>query len=101
MGPAGQGSQTGRGAGYCRGNAAPGAAPAGCRCFGGGRGRGEGKERGRHGRRNMFYATGLTGGQRAAAAEQTAKMSAEPAEQDEIALLTARAAELAAALQQV
>ena len=61
-GPLGMGPMTGRAAGYCAGFAAPGFmnAPGG-RGFGprgGGRGRGW---------RNWFYATGLTGWQRAAA----------------------------------
>ena len=59
-GPAGFGPMTGRGAGFCAGYPVPGYAnPAGGRGFGffghgGGRGR-----------RNWFYATGLTGWQRA------------------------------------
>lgn len=61
-GPAGMGPMTGRAAGYCAGYGVPGFMnPA----FGGGywgRGRGGGR-----GRRNWFYATGLTGWQRAAA----------------------------------
>ena len=60
-GPMGMGPMTGRAAGYCAGNAAPGSADAvpGRGSFGrrGGRGRG---------RRNWFCATGLTGWQRAA-----------------------------------
>lgn len=59
-GPMGMGPLTGRAAGYCTGSAVPGfmSAPGG----GGFRGRGGGR-----GRRNWFYATGLTGWQRAAA----------------------------------
>ena len=62
-GPAGMGPMTGRAAGYCAGYAAPGYAnPVGGRgLWGGGRGGGGGR-----GRRNRFYATGLTGWQRAA-----------------------------------
>lgn len=64
-GPAGTGPMTGRAAGYCAGNAAPGfASAAGGRGFGGG-GYGGGRGRGR-GRRNWFHATGLPGWQRAA-----------------------------------
>ena len=59
-GPAGMGPMTGRGAGYCAGYPAPGYANAG---FGRGFGRGRG---GGWGRRNWFYATGLTGWQRGA-----------------------------------
>ncbi len=60
-GPVGMGPMTGRAAGYCAGFAVPGFMNAlGRRGFGrrgGGRGRG---------RRNWFFATGLTGWQRAA-----------------------------------
>jgi len=59
-GPAGLGPMTGRAAGYCAGNAAPGFVNRGGG-FGGGRGRGGGR-----GWRNCFYATGLPGWQRAA-----------------------------------
>jgi len=57
---------TGRAAGYCAGNPVPGFVNApGGRGFGVGRGFGGG--RGGRGWRNQFYATGLTGWQRAAA----------------------------------
>ena len=62
-GPTGMGPMTGRAAGYCAGLPNPGfiSAP-------GGRGfRGRGFGGGGRGRRNWFYATGLTGRQRAAA----------------------------------
>jgi len=60
-GPAGMGPMTGRAAGYCAGYAVPGYMnPIPGRGFWG-RGRGGG-----WGRRNWFYATGLTGWQRAA-----------------------------------
>ena len=61
-GPAGMGPMTGRAAGYCAGYPVPGFMnPIPGRGFGGwGRGRGGG-----WGRRNWFYATGLTGWQRA------------------------------------
>ena len=57
-GPTGMGPMTGRAAGYCAGLPTPGFinAPGGRGFGGGGRGR-----------RNRFYATGLTGRQRAAA----------------------------------
>jgi len=56
-GPMGMGPMTGRAAGYCAGYPTPGfASPYG----GGGFGRGGGR-----GRRRWFYATGLTGWQRA------------------------------------
>lgn len=60
-GPAGMGSMTGRGAGYCAGYSAPGYAnPGGGRSFGGGRGMFGGRGRGR-GFRNQYYATGQPG----------------------------------------
>jgi len=62
-GPAGMGPMTGRAAGYCAGYPVPGYMnPVGGRGFRGwGRGLGGGR-----GWRNWFYATGLTGWQRAA-----------------------------------
>lgn len=61
-GPMGMGSMTGRAAGYCAGYGVPGYMnPVGGRGFWG-RGRGGGGR----GWRNQFYATGLTGWQRAA-----------------------------------
>jgi len=61
-GPGGMGPMTGRAAGYCAGYSVPGYMnPIGGRGYWGwGRGRGGG-----WGRRNWFYATGLTGWQRA------------------------------------
>lgn len=62
-GPMGMGPMTGRAAGFCAGNGAPGYAnPVGGRC-GGGFGRGRGGMGGGFGRgfRNMFFATGLPG----------------------------------------
>ena len=69
MGPQGMGPMTGRGMGFCAVAAAPGFITVPGRGFGMGcgrgfRGRGAG---GGRGWRNMFYATGLTGWQRAAA----------------------------------
>jgi len=59
-GPGGMGPMTGRAAGYCAGYPAPGFMnPIPGRGFGGG-----GRGRGGWGRRNQFYATGLTGWQR-------------------------------------
>jgi len=67
-GPAGLGPMTGRAAGYCAGYPVPGYMnPIPSRGFWGwgrGRGRGGGRGGGR-GWRNWFYATGLTGWQRA------------------------------------
>ena len=60
-GPGGMGPMTGRAAGYCAGYPAPGFMnPIPGRGFGGG-----GRGGGGWGRRNRFYATGLTGWQRA------------------------------------
>lgn len=59
-GPEGMGPMTGRGAGYCAGNAVPGFNNPGVGrggFIGGGRGRGRGF-------RNQYYATGMTGWQR-------------------------------------
>jgi hypothetical protein len=68
-GPAGLGPMTGRAAGYCGGFGVPGymnpIPGRGFRPGGWGRGRGGGRGGGR-GWRNWFYATGLTGWQRAA-----------------------------------
>ena len=60
-GPAGLGPRTGRGAGSCGGSGVPGSVnrAGGFGFFGGGRGGGG------RGWRNQFYATGLTGWQRA------------------------------------
>lgn len=78
-GPMGAGPMTGRAAGLCTGNVAPGFANTpggrgfggGGGGFGGGRGGGGGGGggggRGGRGRRNRFHATGLTGWQRAEA----------------------------------
>lgn len=68
-GPMGLGPMTGRGAGYCGGRVA---------VQGAGRGLGlgfRGAGRGGYGRRNMFYATGLTGWQRAAQAAAPAQVA--------------------------
>lgn len=62
-GPSGMGPMTGRAAGYCAGQGAPGFMnPIPGRGFGGG-----GRGGGGRGRRNQFYATGLYGWQRATA----------------------------------
>lgn len=61
-GPTGMGPMSGRRLGYCAGFETPGYAnPAPRRGFGMGFGRGRGFGGGGHGRRNMFYATGLPG----------------------------------------
>lgn len=59
-GPMGMGPMTGRAAGYCAGYSAPGYAN-----FVPGRGRGFGRRGRGRGWRNGYYATGLTGWQRA------------------------------------
>lgn len=67
-GPAGAGPMTGRAAGYCAGYYAPGSMNpigGGPGFWGAGRGGGRGGGGG-WGRRNWFYATGLTGWQRGA-----------------------------------
>ena len=69
-GPRGMGPMAGRAAGFCAGFGMPGHMnPIPGRGFGMGfgRGRGFGGRGGGRGWRNMFYATGLTGWQRAAA----------------------------------
>lgn len=63
-GPAGMGSMTGRGMGWCVGNAGPGLGR-----MGPGVGPGLGRGRGGWGRRNWFYATGLTAWQQAGMAQ--------------------------------
>lgn len=65
-GPMGQGPRTGRGAGYCSGYNMPGYANPlpGQGFWGRGPGRGGRMGGGGRGRRNWFYATGLTGWQR-------------------------------------
>ena len=70
MGPAGMGPMTGRAVGRCAGYPGPGSMnliPGSGFC---GRGRGGGR-----GRRNWFYATGLTGWQRAAMGQPAFAMS--------------------------
>ncbi len=62
-GPGGMGSMTGRGAGFCAGYPMPGFTNP---VAGWGYGLGRGGGRGGRGRRNRFYATGLTGWQRTA-----------------------------------
>jgi hypothetical protein len=91
-GPMGMGPVSGRGAGYCAGYDAPGfAQPAGGRGFGRGRGRGfrGGGFGGGRGWRNRFWATGLTGWQRAGA-----QAPIDPAPHDNRQALQAQAAAL-------
>jgi hypothetical protein len=112
-GPMGAGPQTGRSAGYCAGKQTPGFASApGGRGSGGGRRLGAGGGRGGRGRRNQFYATGLTGRQRAAAGAPASGSAAEatpptdaaptsPASEDELAQLKRGAEGLVDALEKL
>jgi len=99
-GPMGMGPRTGRGAGFCAGFAVPGFVNRG---FGGGwfgRGRGGGR-----GWRNMFYATGLTGWQRAAAAVAPQDPAVAPpqptSDEQELELLKRQAEAAATTLEEV
>lgn len=92
-GPNGAGPLTGRGAGYCAGYNVPGYANGGG--FGGGRGgRGGGFGGGGWGRRNRFYATGLTGWQRAEMMEPVAPAYVPPVPVDPEAAKAARLVDL-------
>jgi hypothetical protein len=86
MGPAGMGPMSGRGAGFCAGYGMPGY----MNPFGGrgawGAGLGLGRGRGR-GHRNMFWATGLTGWQRAAMAAPPAYPFTQPEPEQELSAL--------------
>lgn len=97
-GPMGAGPRTGRGAGYCSGSPAPGFVRAGF---------GRGRRGGGRGWRNMFFATGLTGRQRAATAGSDAAATPtnvpptsenNPTELDQ---LRQQAASVAASLEQI
>lgn len=105
-GPTGKGPRTGRAAGYCSGSSVPGYANSPGR--GGMRGPGRGGRGGRgpggRGWRNMFYATGLTGWQRAMADQPEPEPPGAAPERhvdEELALLRAQAEETAAALNQI
>ena len=71
MGPAGMGPMTGRAAGFCAGYATPGFINPIFGRGGWGSGGGWGRGGGGWGRRNWFYAMGLTGWQRSAYAYPT------------------------------
>lgn len=75
-GPTGMGSMTGRAAGYCAGFGVPGFMNNQARGFARG-GFGMGRGRG-FGRRYQFYATGLTGWQRAAGVAYADPMFSQP-----------------------
>lgn len=98
-GPMGMGPMTGRGAGFCAGYGVPGVIRGG---FFGGRGHGRG---GRW--RNRYYATGLTGWQRAAMSPAVGAMPAQDTsatpvpEEVELQSLRAQAETAAATLDQV
>jgi len=101
-GPMGAGPMTGRAAGYCAGNEGSGSANAlGGRGFGGGRGCGGGGGRGRRARRNRFYATGLSGWQRAAAAPTEPAVAPAVSEEEGLSLLKRQADGLAGALDEL
>ncbi len=103
-GPWGFGPMTGRGVGFCAGYAAPGSASfAPGRGFWGRGGRGGGR-----GWRNRFYATGLTGWQRAAwgwpgfgAGSPSAYASPATSQEQELSLLKQQAQGLAQTLEQI
>ncbi len=97
-GPMGQGPRTGRGAGFCSGYPVPGYMnPAGW--WGGGGRRGGGGR----GWRNRFYATGLTGWQRAAGwpAMNAGLPAGAPPGPEEIQSLRDQAAGLQSALEAI
>jgi hypothetical protein len=102
-GPLGMGPMSGRAAGYCAGYSVPGYAhPGAGRGYGfWGRGRGGGR-----GWRNRFYATGLTGWQRAAfgwpgSGAPYAPHTAGPATAEEVELLKQQAEGMEKALAEV
>lgn len=103
----GTGSMTGRRAGFCAGYGAPGYAnllPGRGGGAGFGRGRGGGGRGGGRGWRNMVYATGLPGWQRAAAAWPMTggvPSHAEPATGRELEALKIQAANLEGALGEI
>ena len=88
-GPMGQGPMTGRRMGYCTGADVPGyaSAPGRGMGFGGGGGWGGGGR----GHRNMFYATGLYGWQRAGAVPPIPPVPASVSREDEIEALKRQA----------
>ena len=99
-GPMGIGPMTGRGRGFCGGSGAPGFVSLGP---GIGFGRGRGCRGGGHGRRNMFYATGLTGRQRAAMGTQStgAGIDADITKNQEIEALKQQADDAAQVLENI
>ena len=94
-GPSGIGPMTGRGAGYCAGNAVPGNAPPLGRRGRGGPGRGAG---GGRGRRNRFFVTGLPGWRRA---EGAASPNPPMTQQQELNVLRGEAENFGQALDEI
>lgn len=83
-GPLGQGPRTGRATGYCAGYEVPGYMSARPNDGFGGFGRGRGHGGGRRGWRHQFYATGLSGWQRA---DRAPAPSAPPSHEVELKML--------------
>lgn len=104
-GPMGMGAMTGRAAGYCAGYGVPGSmqAFAGRGFRGCGHGRGGGFGGGGYGRRNRFYATGLTGWQHMAPGWGNGPFpGAAPGNtEQELAALKAQAEQLQATLENI
>ena len=106
-GPNGAGPMTGRRAGFCAGNNLPGYANPNNFGYGGGGqfgyrgggGGGRGGGGGGRGRRNMYYATGLTAWQRDAAAYQPPNR--QPTEAEELEILKNEAASMEKALKEI
>jgi hypothetical protein len=99
-GPTGMGSKTGRGMGFCAGLDVPGVINRGFGFFGRGRqGQGGG---GRRGRRNRFYATGLTGWQQATMdASAQAAATAAPTTETEKQFLEAQVGVMQSQLEEI
>ena len=95
-GPVGAGPMTGRAAGFCSGYSRPGFANPGF-------GRGYGMGRGGWGRRNRYYATGLTGWQRAgwSAGPATAAVPYQAAPEQELQALQDQAKYMQETLEQI
>ncbi len=106
-GPMGMGAMTGRAAGFCAGYGMPGTMnPVAGRGMGMGFGRGRGfwggGRGGGRGWRNMFYATGLTGWQRAGMPAYAAPYAAAaPTREQELEMLKGQAGQFEAALGEI
>ena len=100
-GPGGMGPMTGRAAGFCAGYAVPGYANP-VYGAGVGYGRGFGRGGGGWGRRNMYYATGLTGWQRGAYPSPTyAPVTNVQTKEQEVDILKSQADYLSSSLEEV